>query len=168
MNPTELARSARSVPTLSIASTRFELSCGATLLVHRRPGAPVAAIDAHIRGGPSLDPAGLEGVAYLTGALADQGTRRHDEERIAELLEPHGGDLQGESTGIAGSIVSGAWQVLGGLVCELLTEPAYPVAQVRRQKTRLLRRTTRPRMVGTGSPWRTATWRKDLVVRSVH
>lgn len=140
MNPTELARSARSVPTLSIASTRFELSCGATLLVHHRPGAPVAAIDAHIRGGPSLDAAGLEGVAYLTGALADQGTRRHDEERIAELLEPHGGDLQGESTGIAGSIVSGAWQVLGGLVCELLTEPAYPAAQVRRQKTRLLRR----------------------------
>lgn len=128
------------IPTVSIPATRYELSCGATLLVHRRPGAPVAAVDAHVRGGPSLDPAGLEGLAWLTGSLADQGTSRRDEERIAELLEPHGGDLQGESTGISGSIVAGAWEVLSGLVCELLTEPVYPAAQVRRQRERLLRR----------------------------
>jgi predicted Zn-dependent peptidase len=134
LSSTDPARAARAVPTVSIPATRYELTCGATLLVHRRPGAPVAAIDAHVRGGPSLDPEGLEGLAYLTGALADQGTRRHDEERLAELLEPHGGDLQGESTGISGSIVAGEWETLGDLVCELLTEPTYPAAAVRRQR----------------------------------
>jgi zinc protease len=140
LSSTDPARAARAVPTVSIPATRYELTCGATLLVHRRPGAPVAAIDAHVRGGPSLDPEGLEGLAYLTGALADQGTRRHDEERLAELLEPHGGDLQGESTGISGSIVAGEWETLGDLVCELLTEPTYPAAAVRRQRERMLRR----------------------------
>ena len=133
-------KTARVVPTVSIPYQRFELSCGATLLVHRREGAPIAAVDAHVRGGPSLDPEGFEGTAWLTGGLADQGTKRRDEEEIAGLLEPHGGEIQGESTGLGGSIVGSAWKVLSGLLCEMLTEPTFPVAKVRRQKERLLRR----------------------------
>lgn len=128
------------MPTISIPYERFELSCGATLLVHRIEGAPVAAVDAHIRGGPSLDREGFEGTAWLTGGLADQGTKRRDEEEIAGLLEPYGGEIQGESTGLGGSIVGSAWKVLSGLLCEMLTEPTFPLAKVRRQKERLLRR----------------------------
>lgn len=128
------------LPTLKIPSERFELSCGATLLVSHRAGAPVAAIDAHVRGGPSLDSEGFEGTAFLTGGLTDQGTRTHGEEQIAALLEPHGGDIQGESSGLAGSIVDEAWKVLARLVCEMLQSPTFPVEKVRRQKARLLQR----------------------------
>jgi zinc protease len=128
------------LPTLTVPSERFELSCGATLLVSHSPGAPVAAIDAHVRGGPSLDPEGLEGTAFLTGGLADQGTRSHSEEEIAALLEPYGGDIQGESSGLAGTIVSEAWKELASLMCEMLQEPTFPVAKVRRHKERLLQR----------------------------
>ncbi len=118
----------------------FQLSCGATLRVTQRDGAPIASIDAHVRGGPSLDPKGLEGTAYLTGGLCDQGTKNHNAEEIAELLEPNGGELQGESSGLSGSIVSSAWKDLAGLICEMLTEPTFPIAEVRRQKDRLLQR----------------------------
>ena len=130
----------RKLPRLSIPFESFTLSCGATLVVTQREDAPITAIDAHVRGGPSLDPAGREGTAYLTGGLADQGTRKRSNEEIAEMLEPSGGELQGESSGLSGSIVSAAWKDLAGLICEVLTEPTYPLAEVRRQKERLLQR----------------------------
>jgi predicted Zn-dependent peptidase len=74
------------IPTLELPSERFTLGCGARLLVSRRAGAPVTAIEIHLRGGPAFDPPDLEGCAFLTAALLDQGTKRHSEEELAELL----------------------------------------------------------------------------------
>lgn len=128
------------VPTIELAIRRYELACGATLLVSPRPGAPVFALHSHVRGGHSLDPRGREGVAYLAGALADQGTKRHGEAELAELLEPAGGSLSGDASGISGQIAGRDWRLLCGLACELLVEPTYPDKQFRRQKERLLER----------------------------
>ncbi len=131
---------AQEMPKLHIPIRRFELSCGAALLVSPRPCAPVAAVQVHIRGGPSRDPVGLEGVAFLTGALADQGTARHGEEEIAELLEPEGGEIAGDASGLSGTIVNGRWELLLEMVAEMLTSPTYPAGEVARQKQRLLDR----------------------------
>jgi zinc protease len=128
------------VPTIDLAIERFKLHCGATLLVSRRAGAPVFALHAHVRGGHSLDPKGREGTAFLVGSLLDQGTRTKSEEEIAELLEPAAGHLAGDSSGISGQIAARDWRLLVELASELVTEPAYPEAQVRRQKERLLER----------------------------
>jgi zinc protease len=119
---------------------RFQLGCGARLLVSRRPGAPVTALQMHVRGGHSLDQPGLEGTAYLTGALLDQGTERRSEEEIAEALETRGGAVAGESNGLSASIASRHWKLLVEIVSELVTEPTYPRAEFRRQKQRLLDR----------------------------
>jgi len=130
----------RTIPTLTIPSERHVLSCGAVLIVSPRPGAPVCAIQAHMRGGPALDPVGLEGTAWLTGALAEQGTKRRSEETIADLLEPAGGELSGDASGLAGTIVNEEWELLADLLCDSLTGATYPTEQVRRQKTRVLDR----------------------------
>ena len=119
---------------------RFTLRCGARLLVSQRPGAPVTAIQMHLRGGHSLDPAGREGTALLAGALLDQGTKRHTEEEIADALETHGGSLSGESNGLSGSIAAPHWKLLLELFGELVTTPSYPAQEFRRQKARLLDR----------------------------
>ncbi|MBL8860504.1 MAG: insulinase family protein [Planctomycetes bacterium] len=130
----------RTIPVLSVPFERHLLSCGATLLVSRRPGAPVCAIQAHVRGGPALDPAGKEGVAWLTGALAEQGTQRRTETQIADLLEPAGGEISGDASGLAGTIVNGEWELLADLVCDALSGATYPAEEVRRQKRRVLDR----------------------------
>lgn len=130
----------RTVPTLSIPSERHVLSCGATLIVSPRPGAPVCAIQAHVRGGPALDAPGKEGLAWLTGALAEQGTARRTEEQIANLLEPAGGELSGDASGLAGTIVNDEWELLADLLCDSLTGATYPAAEVSRQKKRVLDR----------------------------
>jgi zinc protease len=119
---------------------RFELRCGARLLVSPRPGAPVTALQMHMRGGHSLDARGLEGTAFLAGALLDQGTSRSTEEELAEALETHGGSLNGESNGMAGSIAAPHWKLLLEIFAEELTTPSYPAVEVRRQKARLLDR----------------------------
>ncbi len=120
----------------------FDLRCGARLLVSPRPGAPVTAIQMHLRGGHSLDDKGREGTAYLAGGLIDQGTAHHTEEEIADTLETHGGSLSGESNGASGSIASPHWKLLLEMFAELVTEPTYPRAEFRRQKQRLLDRLT--------------------------
>jgi zinc protease len=129
-------------PSLSVdlAIERFVLRCGARLLVSRRPGAPVTALQMHIRGGHSLDDPGLEGTAFLAGGLIDQGTAKHSEEQIAEALETRGGTISGESNGIAASIASRHWRLLLELSAELATSPTYPADEFRRQRQRLLDR----------------------------
>ncbi|MCB9915560.1 MAG: insulinase family protein [Planctomycetes bacterium] len=135
-----MSRRARALPTQTLEVTRFELSCGATLLVTPRPGAPVFAVDVHLRGGPSLDRPGLEGTSYLVGGLASEGTQRHDEEQLAALLEPAGGELSGDSSGLNGCIEASQWKLLLKVCGEVLTTPTFPTAQVRRQQQRLLQR----------------------------
>ena len=119
---------------------RFELACGARLLVSPRAGAPVTAVQVHLRGGASLDPPGLEGLAYLTGSLADQGTRSRDEEEFATALEELGAHVAGSATGLSGSAVSSSWKPFLALLTEALVEPAYPHKNVARQIGRLVDR----------------------------
>jgi zinc protease len=131
---------ARGVPGVEISRRRFRLRCGALLIVSPRPGAPVTAAQVHMRGGHSLDQPGLEGTAYLAGALLDQGTRAHSEEELADLLETAGGSLSGDASGISANIASRDWTLLLELLAEVLTQPTYPQKQFARQKQRLLDR----------------------------
>jgi len=130
----------RTVPTLELPRERFELACGAVLLVSVRPGAPVTAARVHIRGGPSLDVAERAGTAFLTGGMLDQGTAKHSEEELALLLEPAGGEIHGDANGLTGSISGRSWKLMLEVMAELLTTPKFPKQAVDRQKRRLLSR----------------------------
>jgi len=118
----------------------FELGCGAKLLVSRREGAPVAAVQLHFRGGHSLDPTERLGTAHLTGKLVEYGTARHTEEEIAALLEPWGGNVSGGSTGLVGSIANEEWKLLLDLAAEVTMLPTFPEEKFQRQRQRLLDR----------------------------
>ncbi len=131
---------ARGALAVRLPIERFSLSCGAKLLVSHRPQSPVVALQMHLRGGHSLDERGLEGQAFLTGALLDQGTRRRSEEAIAEILETAGATISGESNGLSAAAAAEHWETLLELTAELLTQPTFPTAQVRRQRQRLLDR----------------------------
>ncbi len=128
------------LPELTLPRERFELSSGALLLVSPRPSAPVTAVRVHVRGGPSLDPARHEGVAFLTGHLADQGTDRHSETELAALLEPAGGGIRGDASGLGGTIAGGEWKLLLTTMVELLRGATYPEEELERQRQRLLSR----------------------------
>jgi len=136
----DLQAALRALPRVHLPIERFELSCGARLLVSRRPGAPVVAAQLHMQGGHALDPQRMPGLTALTGGLLDQGSKRHDEEQIARLLEPLAGSLGGDASGLHGAIAGGSWKLLLELLAELATSPVYPEEKVERQKRRLLDR----------------------------
>ena len=125
---------------LDLPQERFQLSCGATLLVSARANAPITAMQVHLRGGFSLDEPEVLGTAFLTGALATEGTAKHSEVDLAEKLEPFGGSIGGDSTGLSGQIVGDQWKLLANLLAECLLEPAYPKRNVERQRGRLVQR----------------------------
>ncbi len=127
-------------PVVDLPIAAFELRCGARLLVSRRPGAPVAALQMHMQGGVALDPSGREGTAWLTGALLDQGTSRYEEQELASLLESAGGSTSGEANGVSGVIASPRWELLLELTAEMVTRPAFPAVKVQRQRQRVLDR----------------------------
>lgn len=136
----QLKAGTRALPVPHIPVERFELRCGARLLVSARPGATVCAVQVHIRGGNSLDPRGREGLALLTGRLVDQGTRASSEEQLAARLENGGGSLGGGTTGLSGQVANERWELLLDTLCECLTTPTYPQAKIERQKRRLVDR----------------------------
>lgn len=129
-----------SVPRLVLPIRRYELRCGATLLVSPRPHVSIAAASVHVRGGPALDPPGREGTAFLAGSLVDQGTAEHDEEELAALLEPEGGELGGDAAGVNGSIVNERWELLLEALAETAIRPTYPPDKVELHRQRLLDR----------------------------
>lgn len=135
-----MSTGAHPLPRVELPRERMTLRCGATLIVSPRPGATVTAARLHVRGGPSLDPEGHEGTAFLTGSLADQGTDRRTEAEIAAALEPAGGELGGDATGLSGSIAGPEWRLLCEVLAEVASSAAYPEAQVERQRQRLLTR----------------------------
>ena len=144
--------SAHDVPKIEVPRERFTLSCGAQLIVHRRVGAPVTAVRVHIRGGPSLDPVGKEGVAYYAGAFVDQGTATKNDEDIAMLLEPEGGGVSGDALGLSGAVAGTAWGLLVDVMGELCASASYPDTAIERQmgrmKTRLAVEAEDPRAQG--------------------
>ena len=135
-----MSASPSAAPRVDLPILRHDLSCGVRLLVSPRVDAPVAALSMHMRGGAALDPEGKHGTAWMTGGLVDEGTAKHDEEQIAELLESAGGSLHGDANGLSGSIAATHWERLVDLACEAITQPTFPAALVTRQKQRLLDR----------------------------
>jgi zinc protease len=134
------AATARAPAVPHIPVERFELACGARLLFSRRPNAGVCAVQAHVRGGSSLDPSGRGGLAHLVGRLVDQGTERSSEQEIAARLENAGGSLSGGATGLAGLVANERWEVLLETLCECLVMPTYPRKEVEREKQILIDR----------------------------
>jgi len=125
---------------LSVPCEQYELKCGVKLLVSPRPGAPVTALELHLKGGPSQDPEGKEGTAYLTSALLSQGTETWTEEELAAQLEPMGALIIGSASGLAARVEGKEWKALAGILADMILRPTFPVGRVKLQKQRLQHR----------------------------
>ena len=140
------------VPKIEVAREQFALPGGATLIVHRREASPVTAVRIHLRGGIQNDPAGKEGLAFYTGAFADQGTAERSDEDIARLLEPEGGAISGDALGLAGAVVGDGWSTLVDVLGEVVRGASYPDALLERHfdrmRTRLAVEAEDPRSQG--------------------
>jgi len=69
------------------------LSCGVRVLGIESPESHAMAIEGFVRAGAALDPAGKEGLAWLTARMLDQGTSKKTCRRIARATDRIGASL---------------------------------------------------------------------------
>ncbi|MEO7071219.1 MAG: pitrilysin family protein [Nostocoides sp.] len=112
------------------------LDNGIRLLTFDIPGQYVVSVRVAVPTPLSAEPGHLEGIATIMARLLDEGTTRHTPEEFAELLERKGIGL---GTGMTESALMAELDVaarhLGDaldLLRQMLAEPAFPEAEVRR------------------------------------
>jgi len=93
------------------------------------------------RAGTSVDPTGKEGLAQLTAAMLTNGTSRHDENQVADLIESMGASVTAnaslDSFEIAGSVVTlepDDLMVFLDLFTEVVRRPSFPKESFERTK----------------------------------
>ena len=121
---------------------RHELPSGLTLLTYDVPGQYVLSIRLGLPVSLRDERRDREGVATIMARCLDEGTERHTAEEFARLLERKGVSF-GAGISEAGlfldvDVVTGNVEPALDLLRQILTEPAFPDAEVARQvRTRL-------------------------------
>jgi zinc protease len=131
---------------------RQTLGSGLEVYAGRLSAVPLVSLALLFPAGAQNDPAAGAGLATLTGALIDEGTRRRSALEIAAGVERLGGQLASGADWDAGYIAAGLLaQDLPAaidLLAELATEPSFPPAEVERIRrlrlAELLRRGHQP------------------------
>jgi len=130
----------RPLPFPALAEER--LDNGAALVVASRPGIPLVAVRLVLSVGAALDPAGGHGSAHLTALSCRRGTRRLGGRALDRAVESLGAEMGSgadEDASYFGlSAPSDHLPRLLQLVVEVVTEPAFPAAEVDRLRRREL------------------------------
>jgi len=116
---------------------RSVLANGLVLLVSEEHSLPLVTMELLIDAGSRRDPAGKEGLAYLTAEGLLLGTKKRTEEKINEKLDSMGASLQ---TSVGRDYTHLNLRVLKNnlneglaLLTEAVTEPVFPEEKLRRE-----------------------------------
>lgn len=118
--------------TVDLAIAERVLGNGMTVLAVQNPGVATCAASVFLPIGRLNELPDEHGLAHLTGACLDEGTRRRSAAELAEAVENIGGALTAAAGGA--SIQSPAEEAARAvrLLRECVTEPAFPAREVRR------------------------------------
>jgi zinc protease len=120
----------------------FELPNGLTVLVNERPGLPVVAATFVVKTGSGANPLDKPGLASFTAALLDQGTATRSALEIADEIAGLGGSLTSASTmdvtQVSARSLRRTFPALLEVMADIVRRPAFPAAEVDRQRARRL------------------------------
>ncbi|HYD49864.1 MAG TPA: pitrilysin family protein [Terriglobales bacterium] len=122
--------------------TRTVLPNGVILIVSEQRAVPMAVVQVLLDAGARRDPAGKEGVAYLTADLLTEGTESRSAPEIAAAIDRIGASLE-SSSGVDSAFAS--LKVLSkhldtglDLLTDVLLHPSFPAAEVERRREAVL------------------------------
>lgn len=123
----------------------FKLPNGLTVMLREDHSVPLVSVSFRGRAGSGLDPAGKEGLAFLTAETLLYGTATLTEQQIDETTERLGADV-GSTAGIEGfyvhgsvpTIDAGAMEQLLRIVADVLQHPSFPTEGVEKVRARVL------------------------------
>jgi zinc protease len=118
---------------------REVLPGGTVFLVAERPAIPVVVVRVYVRAGSAYDPPDAAGLANLTAAVLTRGTARRSGPELDRAIEFVGGSLDAtaarDGATISLSVLKKDLSLGLDLLAEVLTEPAFPDAEVKRRIT---------------------------------
>jgi zinc protease len=118
------------------------LASGARLIIREERAVPLVAMRAVFPGGLRYETPENNGLSTLLGRCLTRGTARHGAEEISHLIDLYAGSLSGQggrnSVGLRGEFLSKHLRPAFSLFADCLLEPAFPEAEVARERGLLL------------------------------
>lgn len=118
------------------------LPSGAKIIIREEHGVPLFAVRAVFAGGLRYETPANNGLTTLLGRSLTRGTRTRDAEEISQLADAYAGALQGvggrNSVGVRGEFLSRHFDAAFRLFADCVVEPAFPDAEVARERRLLL------------------------------
>jgi zinc protease len=126
-------------PTITLPSAQtFKLANGMTVLHHHNPALPLVAAELIVRAGASVNPPALPGLAGFTATMLDEGTSTRSAPQIADDLAQLGASIGissgPESTRVSFLSLKTNFAGTLSIAADLLRNPAFPQAEVERQR----------------------------------
>ncbi len=134
--------SSLNLPATRPAAQRYHLDHGITLLIARNPSVNITAARFFFQGGARLDPADLAGRANLMATVLTKGTQKRDSQAIGVAVESLGAAIGVDCTvdhlELGLKCVSVDLPEVLALVAEILRQPSFPPAEVKREQDLML------------------------------
>ena len=127
----------------------FRLPNGLTVIHHYNPALPLVAAELVVRSGSDANPDDQPGLAGFTAQLLQEGTATRSAPRIADEIAQLGAFLGSDSTADASTVSLLSLRSTFGAALDVLADvvqhPAFPTAEVERQRAARLGELTRQR-----------------------
>jgi len=125
-----------------LSPVRAELNNGVVTIVQETALTPAVTLTAAFPAGSMFDPAGLQGLAYLTARVMDRGTRTRTASHLAEELDNRGVSLKisanRQSLMLACTCLSEDFEYVLGIVADVLRRPVFPESEVEKRRAEVL------------------------------
>jgi zinc protease len=119
-------------------ATSFTLPNGLTVIHHDNPALPLVAAELVLRSGADANPLAHPGLAGFTAHMLEQGTATRSAEQIADEIAQLGAFIGSASTPDASSVsllaLKGSFTQALGVLADVVQHPAFPIAEVERQR----------------------------------
>ncbi|TEU15311.1 MAG: insulinase family protein [Anaerolineales bacterium] len=124
--------------------TRRRLDNGMVVLVHENPASVTVAVEGSIQAGSSHETDATAGLASLTASMLRRGTDCHTFQEINAALDDVGASLEFSSgrddMSFAGRALAEDFDLLAGLLAEMLARPAFPRQELEKLRGQILTR----------------------------
>jgi zinc protease len=127
----------------------FKLPNGLTVIHHYNPALPLVAAELVVKSGSDANPEGHPGLAGFTAQLLQEGTATRSAPRIADEIAQLGAFLGSDSTADASTVsllsLRSTFGAALDVMADVVQHPAFPSAEVERQRAARLGELTRQR-----------------------
>ncbi|NUM33359.1 MAG: insulinase family protein [Candidatus Brocadiae bacterium] len=115
----------------------YHLENGIEVMALENHTIPIACMKLYFLDAMGIDPLNKEGMGYLFSSLLTEGTKTLNAQEISHTMEFLGANLSGACNGITAKFISQDFEMMFGLMADIVQNPVFPHASLEREKKKL-------------------------------